>query len=45
MRYTMYGLVLLSLLLVTGMAIEALADVGYHEIKEQALGLINVNKG
>mgnify|MGYP003322279473 CR=1 FL=1 len=44
MRYTMYGLALLSVLLVSGMAIEALADAGYHEMKEQVLQIVNAHK-
>lgn len=41
MRYSLFGFALLSVLLLSGIAIEALADVGYHEIKEQLLQIIN----
>lgn len=44
MRYTMYGIILLAAFIVSGIAIEALADIGYHEIKEQALEIVNMHR-
>ncbi|WP_277752533.1 hypothetical protein [Ewingella americana] len=42
MRYTIYSLALLSVLLVSGFVIEALADMSYHEMKEKALMIVNL---
>lgn len=42
MRNTIYGLAMLSVLLISGVAIEALADVSYHEMKEHVFQIVNM---
>jgi hypothetical protein len=43
MRNTIYGLAMLSVLIASGMVIEALADVVYHEMKEHVIQTVNMH--